>query len=304
MSARRMMALGSVALALTLCSSGSLHAGDFVLNFANATQIVTTTGKVTTASFTFEAWFKVTTFTAENQVFAQYTSGAGNSGRLIVGLKNAKPWFFIGGNSLDGNATIPSNTWTHIAVTRSGTNGTIYINGVLDKAGAILSNALPSVGISIGGISLLNAGFRGQIADVRAWNLARTQPQIFSAMNSRMTGSEPGLVNYWPINDGSGLSVNELVTNADGTIAGGAAWVLSEDLPLLSSVTLGAWGSTTGGNWSDASKWLGSAVPNGAGHWASFTNQPPAPLSITNDLSPLLLGRCYLGSPSDRKSVV
>jgi len=39
----------------------------------------------------------------------------------------------------------------------------------------------------------------GQITDFRLWNVARTQAEIQADMNIRLTGTEPGLVGYWPL---------------------------------------------------------------------------------------------------------
>ena len=139
-----------LALMLSLFISLPLgaKAADHALSFATQAQIVSTTGMVTSAAFTYEAWFKITTFAGENQVVAQY---ANHPGRLIVGAKNTKAWFFIGGTSLDGVATLPSNTWTHIAVTRSNSTAKIYINGALDKSSTSFNtNNLPLTGITIG----------------------------------------------------------------------------------------------------------------------------------------------------------
>ncbi len=285
-------------IGVTTALPEAAHAADYALLFGNATQVVNTPAKVTTADFTFEAWVKATAFTSENHIFAQYVGG--HAGRMIGFLQNTKMCLFIGGNYYVGNATIPSNTWTHIAVTRSGSTGSIYINGVLDKAQTVSTAALPtSYGITIGGDSNLNSGFRGLIADVRAWNAVRTQFQIAASMNSRLAGSESGLVAYWPVNDGTGTSVNELVANADGTLAGTPppSWTYSDDLSFVSSVTVGWWNASSGGNWNNAANWLAGAVPNGDAHWAFFTNQTGSALAVTNDVSPLFLGKVILSNP-------
>ena len=284
----------AVTLALVLARPDVARAADYALTFTTNTQIVTTSAKVTTSDFTFEAWFKVAAFTSENHIFAQYVGG--HAGRLVGFLQNNKMCFFIGGSFYLGNVAIPANTWTHVAITRSGSTGSIYINGVLDSVYTITTASLPSYGISIGGTSNLNTGFRGQIADVRAWSVAHTQPEIYTSINVRLSGTEKGLVGYWPINDGTGTSVNELVANADGTIAGGATWSFSSDLPLVNSATQGSWTSAAGGNWSDAINWRANAIPNGNAHWAFFTNQPPTALAVTNNLSPLLLGWMVLSN--------
>lgn len=288
--------VASVSLALTLVLPGAVRAGDYALSFAGGTNYVSTPVKVTTANFTFEAWVKVSSYTAQNWVFTQYVGG--NAGRMVGFIENTNACFFLGGTYLRGTAAIPLNTWTHFAVTRSGGTGSIYINGELYATGAIPTASLTSYGITIGGYPNVNWSFRGQIADVRALNFARTQAQIAASMNSRLSGTESGLVGYWPINDGTGTKVSELVANADGTMAGTPlpAWGYSSDLSLTSFLPIGSWTAADGGNWSDTANWLANTIPNGDAYWANFTNQPPTALAITNDLSPLLLGRLMLAN--------
>ena len=50
--------------------------------------------------------------------------------------------------------------------------------------------------------SLLRSGgsfHNGQISDVRIWNVARTPAEIQANYTNRLTGTEPGLVGYWPL---------------------------------------------------------------------------------------------------------
>ena len=211
-------ALRALILALALFLPASLQAADHALTFTNNTHYVSTTGRVSSLSFTIEAWVRPTTFIGENQVASQYD---GSSGRMIVALRSNKASFFIGGTWLDGSAGIPLNAWTHIAATRSGSTANIYTNGVLDLTSSTFpTNALPPVGIMIGGISSFNNGFRGQIAEVRAWNLVRTQAQIQAGKGSRLVGNEAGLAGYWRLDEGLGPLAFDHAANANGTITG------------------------------------------------------------------------------------
>ena len=45
--------------------------------------------------------------------------------------------------------------------------------------------------------------FVGHVAEMRLWNVSRTQQDIADNMNKRITGSEPGLVSYYKCNEGS-----------------------------------------------------------------------------------------------------
>jgi fibronectin-binding autotransporter adhesin len=192
---------------------------------------------------------------------------------------------------MTGSTAIPLNTWTHIAVSRSNTTWAIYINGESYKTDVYNANPLANANFGIGSISASAPGFSGQISDVRAWNTLRTPQQIAAARAVRLNGTEAGLAHYWPLNAGSGTTAADLVSSANGTLSG-ATWTLSADLPILAALPdTGSWSAPTGGNWSDDAHWLDANVPDGANAIALFTNQPPAALTVTNDLAALKLGQ-------------
>jgi len=282
-------------LALALFLPIGLMAADHALTFTNNTHYVSTTGRVSSLSFTIEAWVKPTTFIGENQVASQYD---GSAGRMIVALRSTKASFFIGGTWLDGNATLTLNAWTHVAVTRTGSTANIYVNGALDKTLTTFpSNALPSVGIMIGGISSFNNGFRGQLAEIRAWNVVRTQTQIQGSMSNRLAGSEANLAGYWRLDEGMGTFALDHAANANGTITG-ATWAYGVGLPVSSTDPSGSWRSASGGNWSDTANWVSATSLNGVNGYAFFTNNPPSAITVTNNLASLQIGRFLLSGSS------
>ncbi len=123
---------GAVIGLTVLLAACGVRAADTVLSFDAKPERVATTGRITANDFTAEAWFKLSGYLSENQIFSQYD---GSSGRFIVGIKNTVAGMFIGGTWMTGSGAIPLNTWTHIAVSRSNTTWTIYINGQLYKSG-------------------------------------------------------------------------------------------------------------------------------------------------------------------------
>lgn len=282
-------------LCLNILMVLSSTAAENVLSFSSMNHRIATTGQVTTVNFTFEAWVRMTSATAENQILSQYQPG--HAGRMIFALKNNTPAFFIG-SWMDGTAVDVSNKWTHLAVTRNGSTCTIYVNGTLNKSGTINTNILSPAGIYIGGINILNSGFRGQIADVRAWTVTRSQAEIQQTMNLRLTGNETGLAYYWRMNEGTGSIVYDAMAKAlppaNGTITG-ATWATS-DLPIVSDVSQGAWNALTGGFWSVPANWLDGTIASGANTIAYFTNQPPAAITVTNDLASLRIGNLTVSS--------
>jgi hypothetical protein len=118
----------------------------------------------------------------------------------------------------------------HLAYIRSGSVGTLYIDGV--QKGQSNSGPgwfyAPDAGVSLmGQYSAPNFSgnyLAGIIDEVRFWNLARTQTQIVSNMNSELTGNETGLIDYWKFNEGSGTIAQNSVNSSQATLYG-ASWV-------------------------------------------------------------------------------
>ncbi|MDD3582826.1 MAG: LamG domain-containing protein [Kiritimatiellae bacterium] len=220
---------GAVIGLFLLMGAHGARAADAVLSFSASGQRVVTTGQITANDFTAEAWFKLSSYISENQIFSQYRDDAG---RFIVGIKDKVAGMFIGGTWMTGSGTIPLNTWTHIAVSRSNTTWTIYINGQFYTNGVHNANPLANTTFAIGAIGTTAPGFRGEISDVRAWNTVRSQAQIAGGLDTRLTGTEAGLAHYWPLNEGLGSTVADLAAGASGTLGAGVAWAVSTDLPF------------------------------------------------------------------------
>ena len=69
--------------------------------------------------------------------------------------------------------------------------------------------------------------FDGVLDEVRIWNVARTQAQIVSAINTKLPDPQTGLVGRWGLDEATGTTVNDSSGNAiNGTITGtGSSWV-------------------------------------------------------------------------------
>jgi len=108
------------------------------------------------------------------------------------------------GSSENGNTAIPAEVWTHIAVVYEGSGRRYYINGELDYTGgpelAPTTNTLPVfIGADPGGGTLYE--FQGNIAEVRLWNVVRTQDEIRRTMHVALEEPLPGLVANWHLSD-------------------------------------------------------------------------------------------------------
>jgi hypothetical protein len=123
-----------------------------------------------------------------------------------------------GSSYMDASGFTPG-VWTHWAVTYDSTTGTHdqYLNGVLvgtrTLSGPLTTNTDPlRIGSDIG----FNPEPVAALDEVRLWNVARTQSEIQSTMNTAISSPMPGLVAVWPLDtDGS-----DALGNFNGTVVG------------------------------------------------------------------------------------
>ncbi|MGB8686522.1 MAG: LamG-like jellyroll fold domain-containing protein [Microcoleus sp.] len=119
------------------------------------------------------------------------------------------------------NGSITWNQWHHVAITNDGTTAKTYINGKLITQGATGGSLIVDKTHLYMGCSLDGPGinyFKGQMADARIWKVARTEAEIQADMRKRLTGKEPNLVAYYPLNKIESGKVLDLVTNNYGTV--------------------------------------------------------------------------------------
>jgi hypothetical protein len=195
------------------------------------------------AAMSLEAWINPSTLSSvASTIIGSWTSTETRYLLQLTSTGTVQLALFNGGfYSFITSVVVPLNTWTHIAISYSNTTGRlIYINGMLvssDTAIGVLINSGVSAPVIIGwrGDSAANTQFRGQIQEVRIWNTARTQQQISENKNKKLTGTESGLVGYYPLNEGTGTTATDLATSpANGTLTNFPAspWSTSIIAPL------------------------------------------------------------------------
>ena len=129
-----------ITTALSKFGSGSLvfdGTGDYLAVQPNITN------NLGTGDFTIEAWVYLTSASTY-----QFLMGSSASGGMMIGFSvplsptatiavgtHNGTWFLNFGASI----TISSNTWTHVAITRSGSSNQAFINGV--QLGATITNS-------------------------------------------------------------------------------------------------------------------------------------------------------------------
>jgi predicted flap endonuclease-1-like 5' DNA nuclease len=134
-----------------------------------------------------------------------------------------------------GPNTLPLNEWHHVAATYDGKQIVLYVDGEQKKTvpntGDVIYNPDNSLTIGAYRDDNENYAFPGKIAEVRLWDVARTQEQLKAAKDVVLRGDEANLVGYWRMDECSGDTVKDRSKNAaDGKITG-AKWG-SETVPF------------------------------------------------------------------------
>ncbi len=144
--------------------------------------------------FTIESWVKL----APGIDFKDAFIGQEGSGPDI-NFHAGKARLFAGTDRVVANTEIQPNTWTHLAITRSGSSLSLYLNGALDAAGD-WNGILPVKALGRGNKHAIGF-FQGEMDEVRLWNVARSDAQISQSYNQSVTPNSAGLVGYWTFNN-------------------------------------------------------------------------------------------------------
>ena len=194
-----------------------------------------------TNAITIEAWVNFTSTSPADFPWAgQTSSNIDNMGTNVwlwhSGLPSP-PTFYVNDNgnwrALDFPA-ISSTGWHHVATVANATGLFIYYDGVLVASNTTgisssIRNNASSVMVLGEDPRYINSPSRNSnvaFDNFSVWNVARTASEISTNLNNCLLGTEPGLVQYTKMNEGTGTTLNSLA-GANGTITNGIAnpWV-------------------------------------------------------------------------------
>ena len=205
--------------------SASVFGQNYSLSFDGDDDRVELPNQITEGltSVTFMAWFNTT----DHSGYSNIVQDDGPSGALFIRYNPDGSFKYVfkadqGWRSI--SISPPSyGVWHHVAMSWDGTNIKAYLDG--EEVGNSNGSGTMSGGgpIYIGNWQQ-QEGFSGKIDDVQYWNIALSESEIQSHMNTELVGNEEGLIGYWNFNQGEGPELTDLSGNGYNGAIYGASW--------------------------------------------------------------------------------
>ena len=143
-----------------------------------------------------------------------------------------------------GGAGVKLGEWVHYAITKSGTEWKVYMNGVeviseSDFPTETLFNA--DAPFTLGETSWWgNRPWNGMLRDFRVWSEVRTADQLIANKDEQLEGTEEGLEVYFPLNTDLGSNFSDNTGNYTAKIVGsGVVWAPDGIPPVIELVYTG-----------------------------------------------------------------
>jgi len=143
-----------------------------------------------TSDFCWECWVFQTSRSAFQLIMAQDDYSSGNSiSCWLTDTGQASIYYEGGGTHFTTTATVPLNTWTHLAWVRKGTGTnefSIYINGTAEVSGT-MTTSFDQDGIIIGQQANGSFDFNGYVSNIRIANGSHIYTSNFTPPTAPLT---------------------------------------------------------------------------------------------------------------------
>jgi len=145
------------------------------ISFSGTTQYLTGPALASnqlTADFTIECWINPTSVPSHTGIITITNTASSGANGCAIGITTTNAVeFFIAGNTFyaSANNVLTLNQWQHIALVRSGTTNTLYLNGISVVTNTVTPTWPATPTISVGRLYADNsiANFPGAISNVR-----------------------------------------------------------------------------------------------------------------------------------------
>jgi hypothetical protein len=199
---------------------------------ASGAQVIPTS---TASTFSVEAWIRQPSSRSSGTLYQILSQGT-LSNQFYFKIFNESLIFSRSGFSAENTCTlkIPTEQWIHVALVVGNTSQSCYINGSL--AGSFLQNSTTAIGTNFAVGQYASGGgeiFLGQIDEVKIWNLARTEDQIKSDLQTYGGSLTDGLVAYYDFNE---LVENRVLNRSTG---GSSSYdLITANSPTITSTSI------------------------------------------------------------------
>ena len=138
-----------------------------------------------TGDFCVEAWIYPSSVSGSKAIVCK---GTNNTGTFDLGLYGAKIELYTNALVFSSSASLSANTWTHVAVTRSGTTLRCFINGALDTTvtSSYNFNNAGTFYVGVYGSASVNY-FNGYMSDVRCVKGSAVYTSAFTPPTAPLT---------------------------------------------------------------------------------------------------------------------
>jgi endoglucanase len=177
-------------------------------------------------NFTISTWVKLTSTNAWSRIFDfgtgttnyMFLSANGNALRFAIRTPS------VGEQVIDSSVSLTIGTWTHVAVTLSGSTGTLYVNGVATGTNSAMTLTPSSLGSTtlnyIGKSQFADPYFNGSVDDFRVYAGNLSPAEILALAN----GTASALASPWASQDigtlvtpgSSGSPIGDITVTASG----------------------------------------------------------------------------------------
>lgn len=183
-----------------------------------------------TTNITIEAWIKFQ-HGGVSQPYIISKSEIGEGYELYMSNSSSHRFvvFRISPSYLVSNTQLNADVWYHVAATYDGKTMKMYINGELDSEKPASYCINPTDEPLLIGKKSLNSPdmFKGNIDEVRIWEVARTADQIDKYQRLLLSENEKGLIGNWRMDDGCGYYCNDLSVYDNSAFLKGSCWCTS-----------------------------------------------------------------------------
>ena len=185
-----------------------------------------------TESFSISCWVNTASLSSTQCVFSQWSSTSTN--RALLATIDTSGNFAVlegfgssnnGANAPASTTAISTNTWVHLVYTRSGTEGTIFVNGTEEDRNALSNTITNSTeDFQLGMQESSSKPFNGKIDQVRIFDKALSSGEVTTLYGETHASTTISTTDIF--DDNSGVALYQLDGNANDT--GGVSGYIGE----------------------------------------------------------------------------